>query len=186
MTFTADRQNTYACFLTPYDWTEGLIKTYKNRCAEMGYPAPTPDKFAYLALVYVSDSEEDAQSYGQELLWYLYRERHPQLNAPPGYLPPQIQANIVLGKMGKAYRDSFEQLQEKGIVIAGTPDQVLEKVKYLHERCSIGHLLMMSHAGFMSAEKTRRSLELFAKEVYPAIKDLGETPSQQREVAAVA
>ena len=173
VTFTADHQYTYACFLTPYEWTEMLVKTYKQRCAEMGYPEPTPDKFAYLALVYVSDSEEDAQSYGQELLWYLYRERHPQFNAPPGYLPPQVLANNILGKGGKAYRDSFEQLQEKGIVIAGTPDQVREKLVYLYERCNIGHMLMMSHAGFMTAEKTRRSLELFAKEVYPAIKDLG-------------
>jgi alkanesulfonate monooxygenase SsuD/methylene tetrahydromethanopterin reductase-like flavin-dependent oxidoreductase (luciferase family) len=173
VTFTADHQYTYACFLTPYDWTEMLVKTYKQRCAEMGYPEPGSDKFAYLALVYVSDSEADAQEYGKELLWYLYRERHPQFNAPPGYLPPQVLANNILGKGGKAYRDSFEQLQEKGIVIAGTPDQVREKMTYLYERCDIGHMLMMSHAGFMSAEKTRRSLELFAKEVYPAIKDLG-------------
>jgi len=186
VTFTADHQYTYACFLTPYDWTEMLIKTYKQRCAEMGYPEPGSDKFAYLALVYVSDTEADAQEYGRELLWYLYRERHPQFNAPPGYLPPQILANNILGKGVKAYRDSFEQLQEKGIVIAGTPDQVREKMTYLYERCNIGHILMMSHAGFMTAEKTRRSLELFAKEVYPAIKDLGSTPSEARQTAAVA
>jgi len=179
VTFTADHQYTYACFLTPYEWTENLVNTYKRRCAEMGYPEPGADKFAYLALVYVSDSEEDAQTYGQELLWYLYRERHPQLNMPPGYLPPQVLANNILGRGGKAYRDSFEQLQEKGIVVAGTPDQVIKKLTYLYERCGIGHMLMMSHAGFMSVEKTRRSLELAAKEVYPAIKDLGaEKPSK--------
>ena len=38
----------------------------------------------------------------------------------------------------------------------------------------IGHLLMMNQAGFMSAERTRRSLELFAREVYPAVRGLGE------------
>jgi hypothetical protein len=47
-------------------------------------------------------------------------------------------------------------------------------------------MLMMSHAGFMNVEKTRRSLELFAKEVYPAIKDLGVKVSSGREAAAVA
>jgi alkanesulfonate monooxygenase SsuD/methylene tetrahydromethanopterin reductase-like flavin-dependent oxidoreductase (luciferase family) len=184
VTFTADHQYTYACFLTPYEWTENLVKTYKQRCAEMGYPEPTPDKFAYLALVYCSDSEEDAQEYGKELLWYLYRERHPQLNTPPGYLPPQVLTNNILGRGGKAYNDSFEQLQEKGIVVAGTPDQVIERFKYLHERCGIGHMLMMSHAGFMSPEKTRRSLELIAKEVYPAVRELGEAPVGPRQTAA--
>jgi alkanesulfonate monooxygenase SsuD/methylene tetrahydromethanopterin reductase-like flavin-dependent oxidoreductase (luciferase family) len=185
VTFTADHGYTYACFLTPYEWTEMLVNTYRNRCKELGQPEPGADKFAYLALVYTGDSKADAQEYGQQLLWYLYRERHPQLNTPPGYLPPQIMANNILGKGGKAYRDSFEQLQEKGIVIAGTPDQVLAKVKYLYERCNIGHLLMMDHAGFMSPEKTRRSMELFAKEVYPAIKDLG-VMVESREPAAVA
>jgi hypothetical protein len=34
--------------------------------------------------------------------------------------------------------------------------------------------MMMNQAGFMPGEKVRRSLELFAKEVYPAIRDLGE------------
>jgi hypothetical protein len=33
---------------------------------------------------------------------------------------------------------------------------------------------MMNQAGFMPAERTRRSLELFAREVYPAIRNLGE------------
>jgi len=183
VTFTADHQYTYACFLTPYDWTEMLVKTYKQRCVEMGYPEPGSDRFAYLALVYVGETEEDAQDYGKQLLWYLYRERHPQFNAPPGYLPPQILANQILGKGGKAYRDTFEQLQEKGIVVAGTPDQVRERLTYLYERCNIGHMLMMSQAGFMSAEKTRRSLELFAKEVYPAIKGLGETAAEELAVA---
>ena len=51
---------------------------------------------------------------------------------------------------------------------------VLEKVKYLHERCGVGHLLMMNQAGFMTAEQPRRSMELFAKEVYPEIRNLGE------------
>lgn len=39
----------------------------------------------------------------------------------------------------------------------------------------MGHLLMMNQAGFVTAEETRRSIELFAKEVYPEIRNLGES-----------
>ncbi len=186
VTWTAERQYTYACFLTPYEWTEGLVNAYRQRSAELGFPEPGPDKFAYLALCYTAETDEEAADYGKNLLWYLYRERHPQLNAPPGYLPPQVLAKQILGTAGKAYRDSFEQLQEKGIVLAGSPDTMIEKITYLHERCNIGHLLMMNHAGFMSPEKTRRSMELFAKEVYPAIKHLGAQPSGKSEALALA
>jgi alkanesulfonate monooxygenase SsuD/methylene tetrahydromethanopterin reductase-like flavin-dependent oxidoreductase (luciferase family) len=185
VTWTADHGYPYACFLTPYEWTESLVKMYKDRCVEKGLPEPGPDKFAYLALCYTAETDEEASDYGQGLLWYLYRERHPQLNAPPGYAPPQVFANMMLGRGGKPYRDTFQQLQEKGIVIAGNPDTMIRQIKYLHERCNIGHLLMMNHAGSMSAEKTRRSMELFAREVYPAIRDLGVTAETAPEAAAV-
>ena len=47
---------------------------------------------------------------------------------------------------------------------------MIEKVKYLHDRCGVGHLLMMNQAGFMTHEETRRSMELFATEVYPELR----------------
>ncbi len=50
---------------------------------------------------------------------------------------------------------------------------MIRKIRYLHERCGIGHLLMMNQAGFMSGEDVRKSLRLFAREVYPAIRELG-------------
>jgi alkanesulfonate monooxygenase SsuD/methylene tetrahydromethanopterin reductase-like flavin-dependent oxidoreductase (luciferase family) len=78
--------------------------------------------------------------------------------------------------------DTYESLQQKGIVLVGNPDTMIDKIRYLHERCGIGHLLMMTHAGSMESSKVRRSLELFAREVYPAIRDLGEpstTPARE-------
>ena len=69
--------------------------------------------------------------------------------------------------------DTFETLREKGILLCGTPDVMIERIRQLHERCNIGHLLMMNQAGFMEGESVRKSLSLFAKEVYPAIQDLG-------------
>jgi hypothetical protein len=42
---------------------------------------------------------------------------------------------------------------------------------------------MMNQAGFMPSPQVRRSLELFAREVYPAIRELGES-HQHAEAAA--
>lgn len=177
--WVADHQYTFACFLTPYDVTETLVGTYRKRCEERGLPEPGPDKFAYLSLCYTAETDEQAQEEGKELLWYLYRERHPQFNMVPGYVPPEALAKTYRGVGGKPYRDSYESLQEKGVVMVGSPETMIKKIKYLYERCGIGHLLMMNQAGFMSSEKTRRSMELFAKEVYPAIRGLGEKPTRE-------
>jgi len=183
--WVADHQYTFACFLTPYEWTEKLIATYKQRCQEKGLPEPGPDRFAYLALTFVGETDEQAKEEAKGLLWYLYRERHPQFNAPLGYVSPQAAAKMYLGA-SKPYRDSIEGLMEKGIVIAGNPDTVAKKMTYLHERCNIGHMLMMNQAGFMPADKVRRSMELFAKEVYPAIRHLGEGAGAREQVGAAS
>jgi alkanesulfonate monooxygenase SsuD/methylene tetrahydromethanopterin reductase-like flavin-dependent oxidoreductase (luciferase family) len=79
----------------------------------------------------------------------------------------------MLGTAGIAYRDSWESLQDKGIIMVGSPDTMIKKITLLYERTGIGHLMMMNQAGPMGGAKVRRSLELFAREVYPAIRHLG-------------
>jgi alkanesulfonate monooxygenase SsuD/methylene tetrahydromethanopterin reductase-like flavin-dependent oxidoreductase (luciferase family) len=90
----------------------------------------------------------------------------------------------LLGGPRKGYGDSFETLQEKGIVMVGSPETMIHRIRTLYERCGIGHLLMMNQAGSMPDHQVRRSLELFAREVYPAIRDLGEVPFKEQQAAA--
>jgi alkanesulfonate monooxygenase SsuD/methylene tetrahydromethanopterin reductase-like flavin-dependent oxidoreductase (luciferase family) len=172
--WVADRQYTFACFLTPYEWTEMLGNIYRQRCQERGFPEPGADKLAYLGLCYTAETDEQAQRDGEGLMWYLRRQRHPAFSNVPGYAPPKTMAKLYQGNQGKPRDDSYESLQEKGIVMVGNPDTMIKKITYLHERCGIGHLLMMNQAGSMPTEKVRRSMELFAREVYPAIRHLGE------------
>jgi hypothetical protein len=51
-------------------------------------------------------------------------------------------------------------------------------------RCQVGHLMMMMQAGFMPTEHTRKSLKLFAEEVYPAIRELGEPRAARQQASA--
>jgi len=71
------------------------------------------------------------------------------------------------------YNRSLEQLREQGVIICGTPDAVVKKIKTLYERTGVGNLLMMNQAGFLDASETRRSMELFAREAYPEVRKLG-------------
>jgi alkanesulfonate monooxygenase SsuD/methylene tetrahydromethanopterin reductase-like flavin-dependent oxidoreductase (luciferase family) len=180
--WVADHGYVFATFLTPYEWTSSLIDVYKRRCAEQGLPAPAPDRFAYLALCHTAETDAQAQAEGEQLLWYLRRVRHPRFNAPPGYISPTAQARSILGAAGKGYADSYETLQDKGIVMVGSPDTMIKRIRTLYERCGIGHLLMMNQAGAMPSHQVRNSLDLFAREVYPAIRDLG----AREEVAPLA
>ncbi len=64
----AEHGHTFATFLNPYDLVATLVGAYKQRNAELGRPEPGSDRFAYLALCYTADTEEDAERGGRELL----------------------------------------------------------------------------------------------------------------------
>jgi alkanesulfonate monooxygenase SsuD/methylene tetrahydromethanopterin reductase-like flavin-dependent oxidoreductase (luciferase family) len=81
---------------------------------------------------------------------------------------------------------SIDDLREQGILMCGTPDNVAKQIKRFYERVGgFDHLLMMDHAGFMPHERTVKAMTLFAREVYPQIKDLPRTqPGRSAPAAA--
>jgi hypothetical protein len=67
---------------------------------------------------------------------------------------------------------SVQDLIDAGILFCGTPDQVYGQIVDFCEYCGgMGNLLMMGHAGPMSHADTVENLTLFAKEVYPRLKE---------------
>jgi alkanesulfonate monooxygenase SsuD/methylene tetrahydromethanopterin reductase-like flavin-dependent oxidoreductase (luciferase family) len=184
VSWIADHQYTFACFLQPYEEQEALHKVYRERCRERGLPEPGPDKFAFLALVYVGETDAQAQEEGRALMWYLQAVWHPGFVNPPGYLPHEASARLYMGESRRGSGKSWEELNDVGIAIWGSPDTVIKKITYLHERCQVGHLMMMMQAGFMPTEHTRKSLKLFAEEVYPAIRELGEPRAARQQASA--
>lgn len=176
----AERGYIFTMFLQPHERIKVLFDTYRERCKELGQPAPHPDRFAYMPLVYTADTEEEALEGAKELCWYLQAKTEPQFRNPPGYVPVSLNIQALKGKyQGRTdavRRAGIEYLREQGVVICGTPDSVAQQVKRLYDRVGgFGHLIMMQQAGFMSHEKTVKSMTLFAKEAYPQIRELGES-----------
>jgi len=178
----ADHQYTFAVFLLAYDDASRLFDIYRRRAAELGLPEPGEDKFAVLSLCYTAETDEQAMDEGRELMWYLNRRRHPALANPPGF--SSVHANMMMmAGIDKPRGDTFESLCEKGIIIAGSPKTVAARIKEWHNR-GVGHMLMMNQSGGMSAEQTRRSMKLFAEEVYPELKDLPNVTLHPGQVSA--
>jgi alkanesulfonate monooxygenase SsuD/methylene tetrahydromethanopterin reductase-like flavin-dependent oxidoreductase (luciferase family) len=68
-------------------------------------------------------------------------------------------------------QQTFQELQDNYHIVAGTPDTVLKKLRYLKDRLPIGHLVFYGQESRMSHDATMRSIELFGKEVMPAIRE---------------
>jgi alkanesulfonate monooxygenase SsuD/methylene tetrahydromethanopterin reductase-like flavin-dependent oxidoreductase (luciferase family) len=174
----AARGFVFATFLQPYQQVRLLFDTYRAHYRDNGQPFG--GGLAFMPIIYVGDNETEAERGAEELTWYLKAKAEPQYRNPPGYVP--VAQNVAALRAGVGARSrtadalravSLEQQREVGVVMYGTPDQVVEQIKLEYERVGgFDHLLMMLQAGFLDHERTVKNMTLFAKEVYPRIRDL--------------
>ena len=137
------------------------------------------DRLAYAALVYVGDTEARARAGAEKLLWYITSNKVPPHFAnPPGYVPVAANVQMLRGARTSAERvrqsgHDVEGAIEAGIMFAGTPDQVLKQIKKHYDHVGgYGHLLIMGQAGFLEHDDTVHGIRMFAREVYPRLKEL--------------
>jgi alkanesulfonate monooxygenase SsuD/methylene tetrahydromethanopterin reductase-like flavin-dependent oxidoreductase (luciferase family) len=170
---------------------DGVAVLEAWRKAGRGVDVPN-DRLAYAALVYVGETEQEALEGAEKLLWYVTANKvAPQYANPPGYVPVSASAAALKSNSDARARSNdglrqvtLEQQRELGVVIYGTPDQVAAQIRQEYERVGgFDHLLMMMQAGFLDHKSTVRNMTLFAKEVYPQIRDL---PGTRQIMAAAA
>jgi alkanesulfonate monooxygenase SsuD/methylene tetrahydromethanopterin reductase-like flavin-dependent oxidoreductase (luciferase family) len=97
---------------------------------------------------------------------------------PPGYVP--IAMNVQLARGAQNVVSAFGTKQstvdgaiEAGTMFAGTPDQVLAQIKKQWNHVGgYGNLLIMGQAGFLEHDDTVHGIRMFAREVYPRLKEL--------------
>jgi alkanesulfonate monooxygenase SsuD/methylene tetrahydromethanopterin reductase-like flavin-dependent oxidoreductase (luciferase family) len=138
-----------------------------------------PFRMGLLISVYVSETDEQARAESREGVWYFIK------NTLKGHLrndgrmltfgvgvPSMTVAsyeNLLKnarpeGKMlGDC--DSWEELDQFGSIIVGSPATVREKLWELIEQAQIGNLLIQFHFGNMEDRLARKSMRLFATEV---------------------
>jgi alkanesulfonate monooxygenase SsuD/methylene tetrahydromethanopterin reductase-like flavin-dependent oxidoreductase (luciferase family) len=168
-----------ATFLTGFDATRKVYDGYRKGWREAGRGNDVPiDRLAYAALIYVGDSEERARAGAEKLLWYVTANKvAPQFANPPGYIPVSAAVQMLRGAEHplSAFRRSatVDGAIEAGIMFAGTPDQVLRQIRKHYDHVGgYGQLLIMGQAGFLEHDDTVHGIRMFAREVYPQLKEL--------------
>jgi alkanesulfonate monooxygenase SsuD/methylene tetrahydromethanopterin reductase-like flavin-dependent oxidoreductase (luciferase family) len=168
-----------ATFLTGFDGTRAVFDAYRKGWHQAGLGDMVPlDRLAYAALVYTAPSEPEARAGAEKLLWYITANKVlPQHTFPPGYVPIRAAVDVMRGKVNPlshfGEKPTIESAIESGIMMAGTPDQVVKQVRKLYEHVGgFGHLLLMGQAGFLEHKETVLGIKTFAREVYPQLKEL--------------
>jgi alkanesulfonate monooxygenase SsuD/methylene tetrahydromethanopterin reductase-like flavin-dependent oxidoreductase (luciferase family) len=169
---------------------KGLFARYRQKVAEAGRPRPKLDKFAYMSLVAVADTQAEAFRRLDKIRGYLRTTTivGKGLANPPGYAAAAINADLLAnpqkGELGIIDRDAkpvnlrtapHEALIDAGAAFAGTPDQVIQQIKRFHNDIGgIGNFIMMGQGGDLTHQETLDNLGMFAREVTPALQELKE------------
>jgi alkanesulfonate monooxygenase SsuD/methylene tetrahydromethanopterin reductase-like flavin-dependent oxidoreductase (luciferase family) len=174
-----------AALNTGYARTPAIFAAYRAGAKARGMPTAA-DRFAYLAMVGVGETDEEGRQRAHQILDY---SRSTPCTAAQFWFPPGYTSNEVSGQALKnrgtlkvPLRDgtevdmqsaSVDEFINAGIAFAGNPDTVFEQIREFSEHVGgIGHLLMMGQGGHISHEDTVANLTLFSREVLPRLREL--------------
>jgi len=164
-----------------------MFDAYRKVWAETHETPPPADRFAYLAMCAVADTEDEALRRAHKIAGYVRTTGivAEPFTLPPGYVAPQaVAATLKHGKgashhtlttaSGKAIdatTASMQDLIDARLLFAGTPDQVHDQiVRFSDEVGGLGNFLMMMQGGDLSHAETTNSIKLFGQNILPRLK----------------
>jgi alkanesulfonate monooxygenase SsuD/methylene tetrahydromethanopterin reductase-like flavin-dependent oxidoreductase (luciferase family) len=100
---------------------------------------------------------------------------HPVWANPAGYFSPSGRRGFVEFAVGRSQNPrgnmTFEQQLESGMIMAGTPSQVLPRIKHLLEETRPGIMAVWAQDGKVAQRDQLRCIELLGKEVFPQVRE---------------
>ena len=170
ITWAAKMKYTYCQTYSAFDHVARYFKMYKQEAEKNGYQS-SPSQLAWAAPVYVAETDEIAMREAKpalESFIHYYLKNPPEFLLPPGYTSinslKAIAGNKVLRERTK---QTAESLNEAGFVIVGSPETVRRRLEECRAEVEFDNLLIFSQFGTLSAELTRKNIEMMAKEVMP-------------------
>src|ERR1700758_1513279 len=168
----------YVALNTPIDRTKRIWEIYDQVAAEAGF-TPGPDYHGMLKQIHVAETEEKALKNAAQFRWMqgeFTGLAHPVWSTPSGYGSPENRRAFVEFASGRSrnprYRPELEKQLEDLMIIAGTPKQVIAKLRILLEETRPGILGMWGNDGTVSHEDAKTCIRLMGQEVFPAVREI--------------
>jgi alkanesulfonate monooxygenase SsuD/methylene tetrahydromethanopterin reductase-like flavin-dependent oxidoreductase (luciferase family) len=193
----AKKRYPYVALATRLEPTLELWDFYSQAAAREGYQAG-PENFGYLQPVMVADTQEKAEEMGKRILYggAFSHFARPEWMFPPGYNSKEAtrrlaQTNFGVNAAGKpvfgdgneespetiaavkkTIYDTYPDVLKDLVMIAGTPDNVIPKLKKVIDILRPG-IFSFWLDGPVPFKDRKRCLELLNRDVIPALRDYG-------------
>jgi alkanesulfonate monooxygenase SsuD/methylene tetrahydromethanopterin reductase-like flavin-dependent oxidoreductase (luciferase family) len=162
------------------------VDAYWEYCDKRGGDM-NPHRMAFTQIICCAESDAEAEKKYYDAVRYFHMTNtvDPLFATPPGYttvrsmraqktlltigeskLTPQDRMRAAKGEM------SFWEYDEKGYIIAGTPERVRQRVRELAKDLRIGQLIACCHIGDLAEDIAAENTRLVGEKVLPYLRDL--------------
>ncbi len=183
--FAARHKYPYMTVFMPMEQRKRAYDLYRRLAEEKyGYEAQ-PEQLAFCVPCVIAETDEEAMKDGERYIMWLFQKAmkvRTEFFIPPGYMSVRsvramIENNASFGGGAK----TFKELVDTGVVIAGSPATIIEKLSYYTDVLHAGMLVTGGHTGEMPDYLVLRNQEMMAKEVMPHFREQP-APSAARPV----
>jgi alkanesulfonate monooxygenase SsuD/methylene tetrahydromethanopterin reductase-like flavin-dependent oxidoreductase (luciferase family) len=167
-----DRRYTYLQTFSPASVVQRYLKMYRDTCKGFGYEAED-SQLGWAVPVYVAATDEAARTEAKphfEAFRNVFLKMPVEMLLPPGYTSRESLKGVMKAKAAIFGDITLEKSIELGLIVCGSPSTVRESLGSYWKDMRFGNLLVLCQFGTLPAELTRRNMELFAREVMPAVK----------------
>jgi alkanesulfonate monooxygenase SsuD/methylene tetrahydromethanopterin reductase-like flavin-dependent oxidoreductase (luciferase family) len=169
--WAAQHRYPYIALNTAVEQTKRIWDVYDEAARGAGYE-PGPEQHGYLIRCHVQADEEKALKNGRQFMWMQGEFTglgHPVWASPSGYGSPSTRRQRLAG--GRPPAQPFEKQLEDTTIIAGTPAQVVERLKFIMDATRPGIFALWGNDGFVSHEDSLECIRLLGEEVLPAVRE---------------
>ena len=172
-----DHRYTYLQTFSPAAVVEKYLQSYRDTAQGYGYEA-ADSQLGWAVPVYVSDTDDQARKEAK-VHFELFRNRllkmPIEMLLPPGYTSRDSLKNLMKAKASLSQDLTIDKAIEMGMFVCGTADTVRQMLEDHWSKMHFDNLLTMMHFGSLPQDLTKRSMEMFAKDVLPHIQKLKRT-----------
>ncbi len=182
-----DRKYTYLITYSPVDSVIRNMAAYRAQCEAYGYRC-APEQLGWAVPIYVAETDEIAAREARphiEAFFNKFLRAPVEYKLPPGYSSMGSFKRVMEQKykIREGFM-SFDMLTGSGMLICGGPATVAERLAGYQAEMGLANLIATLQFATLPRELTEKNLRLFAQEVMPLLKPLGETPPGAAGVAA--
>ncbi len=176
--WAAEHGYPYIALNTPVDRTRQIWDIYDTAAEAAGFK-PGPDYHGLLKQIHVAETEEKAIENARQFMWMqgeFTGLAHPVWSTPSGYGSPENRRAFVEFATGRAKnprgRPALEKQMDELMIIAGTPKQVIAKLRVLLEETRPGILGFWGNDGTVTHQDAKTCIRLLGEEVFPAVREI--------------